>query len=251
MITKSLASTVAAVSISAISLSGLGISLFLDASPAQAADFCQCVEYVKRRFGITVAVGNAKDMIYSLPNLGFRRVSSPQNGAVVIMQPSFPGANKTYGHVGIVQSVRTSGSQVFISVRGANQSGNRSTEFNCYNVSSWSPGTAVNGRNDVSFWVRGNPPTSTIYSVNFSGKAAPVTVNVRSGPSLSAPNIGSLQPNQAVSFSAWTFGSVVNDYWIGTPDARWYRLSYKVNGQDAWVASAVVNGNAPGSRPMP
>ena len=28
-------------------------------------------------------------------------------------------------------------------------------------------------------------------------------------------------------------------------------LNYKINGQDAWVASAVINGNAPGSRPMP
>jgi hypothetical protein len=36
MITKSLASTVAAVSTLAVSFSGLGISLFLDASPAQA-----------------------------------------------------------------------------------------------------------------------------------------------------------------------------------------------------------------------
>ena len=36
MITKFLASTVAAVSVSAISFTGLGISLFLDASPAQA-----------------------------------------------------------------------------------------------------------------------------------------------------------------------------------------------------------------------
>ena len=39
MITKSLASTVAAVSVSAISFTALGISLFLDASPAQAGGY--------------------------------------------------------------------------------------------------------------------------------------------------------------------------------------------------------------------
>jgi hypothetical protein len=251
MITKHLASSVAALSISVISFSGLGASLVFGASPAQAADFCQCVEYVKRRFGITVAVGHAKDMIYSLPNLGFRKVSSPQNGAVVIMQPSFPGADRTYGHVGIVESIQTTGSQVRIRVRGANQSGTQFTELNCRNVSVINFATPVNGRGDVSFWVRNNTPPSNIIQVNFSGKAAPTDVNIRSAPSLNAPTVGKLQPNQSVSFNGWTFGSVVNDYWIGKPDARWYRLSYKVNGQDAWVASAAINGNAPGSRPMP
>jgi hypothetical protein len=39
MITKSLASTVTTVSVSAVSFSALGISLFLDASPAQAGGY--------------------------------------------------------------------------------------------------------------------------------------------------------------------------------------------------------------------
>jgi surface antigen len=251
MIPKSLASAVAAASISALSFGGLGASLFLEASPAQAADFCQCVEYVKRRFGLQGAVGNAKDMIYSLPKLGFRQISSPQNGAVVIMQPSFPGADKTYGHVGVVESIQTSGSQVRITVRSANQIGNVFTELNCYNVSVIGFGTPVIGRGDVSFWVRNDNPPSNIIQVNFSGKAASTGVNIRSAPSLNASIVGRLQPNESVSFNAWTWGDVVNDYWVGTPDARWYRLNYKINGQDAWVASAVINGNAPGSRPMP
>jgi pyrroline-5-carboxylate reductase len=63
-------------------------------SPAHAAYFCQCVEYAKAASGIpsSTAVGNAKDMINSLPNLGFTRVN-PQVGAVAVMQPSFPGLN--------------------------------------------------------------------------------------------------------------------------------------------------------------
>ncbi len=214
--------------------------------------YCQCVEYVKNRFGITQAVGNAKDMIYSLPNLGFRQVSRPEVGAVVIMQPSFPGADTTYGHVGFIDSYNSSSGK--ISVKGANQRGGGAfTESNCNNVTVIGFGTSVNGRSDISFWIKGNNPVPStgIQSVNFPGKAAPTGVNIRSGPSLNASILGRLQPNQNVSFSGWTYGDVVNDYWAGTPDKRWYRLNYKVNGQDAWVSSATINGNAPNSRPMP
>lgn len=58
--------------------------------------------------------------------------------------------------------------------------------------------------------------------------------------------MGRIAPNQRINFDAWTFGDVVNDFWTGSPDARWYRIA----GTNQWVASAVVNGNAPGSRPM-
>ena len=254
MITKRLASAVAAASISALSFGGLGVSLFFSAAPAQAADYCQCVDYVKRRFGITSAVGNAKDMIYSLPNLGFRQVSSPQNGAIVIMQPSFPGADKKYGHVGIVDTLRTSGSQVFVSVRSANQAGNRFSEFNCNDVSVWSPGTPVNGRSDVSFWIRGGgggttttSPNTGIIRVNFSGWVMSTTgTNLRNSPHLSDRSSQNVAYRQTLSFDAWTYGDTVTDLQLGTPDARWYKLA----GQNYWVPSAYISGNAPNSKPM-
>jgi len=89
------------------------------------------------------------------------------------------------------------------------------------------------------------PPPSNIVLVNFSAVAAPEGVNVRSGPSTSASIVGRIGPNQRINFDAWTYGDVVNDRWTGKPDRRWYRVA----GTNNWVASAVVNGNAPGSQP--
>src|SRR4028118_374356 len=123
MSTKRLASAVVAASISSFSLGGLGVSLFFSAAPAQATDYCQCVEYVKRRFGLSGAVGNAKDMIYSLPKLGFRQISSPQNGAIVVMQPSVAGADSQFGHVGVVEQYTTTGNSLTLKIRGTNQPG--------------------------------------------------------------------------------------------------------------------------------
>ncbi len=57
MITKSLASTVVAVSILAVSFSGLGISLFLDASPAQAGGYDEPIPSTSSR---SIAASNEK-----------------------------------------------------------------------------------------------------------------------------------------------------------------------------------------------
>jgi hypothetical protein len=98
--------------------------------------------------------------------------------------------------------------------------------------------TSQNGRTTT-------PPPNNIVVVNFSATAAPEGVNVRSGPSLSASIVGRIGPNQRINFDAWTYGDAVPDRWTGKPDRRWYRVA----GTNNWVASAVVNGNAPGSQP--
>jgi len=222
----------------------------LFASPSHAANFCQCVGYVKNRFGITVAVGNAKDMIHSLPRLGFTRVNSPQAGAVVIMQPSFRGSDPTYGHVGIVERTSVRNGSTFLTVRGSNQGGRWFTESNCYNVALVDFANPVNGRTDVSYWVKGNtptPPANSIRYVNFSSITASSGVNGRSGPGSNFPIVRYSAGNQRVYFDAWQYGTTQRDLWLGTPDARWYRIS----GTNQWISSAVVFGNAPNSRPMP
>ena len=89
-------------------------------------------------------------------------------------------------------------------------------------------------------------PPPNIIPVNFSGRTAPAGVNVRSGPGTNFPVVRTIGGNQNVGFTGWTYGTVVTDLWLGTPDARWYRIA-----DNQWVASAVVYGNAPGSRPMP
>jgi surface antigen len=234
-------------SLAAIVPSGVVLSQ-LFASPSEAASTCECVGYVKNRFGITAAVGHAKDMIHSLPRHGFTRVNSPQPGAVVIMQTSFRGADPTYGHVGIVERTSVRNGNTFLTVRGSNHGGRLFTEFNCNNVALVDFATPVNGRSDVSYWVRGNtPPTNPIRIVNFSATSASSGINVRSGPGTNFGIVRRIGGKQRINFDAWQYGTTERDLWLGTPDARWYRIS----GTNQWVASAVVFGNAPGSRPMP
>ncbi|WP_334708708.1 peptidoglycan DD-metalloendopeptidase family protein [Nostoc sp.] len=81
--------------------------------------------------------------------------------------------------------------------------------------------------------------------VNFSGVTAPAGVNVRSGTSTSASIVGRLGGTVRVNFDGWKYGDSVADTWTGKPDRRWYRIA----GTNNWIASAVVNGNAPGSQP--
>ena len=228
------------------------ITIMSNVAPAQAAYSCQCVEYSKQAAGIpsSVAVGNAKDMIYSLPGQGFIKVN-PQVGTLVVMQTSFPGlsaSGRIYGHTGIVSAIRQSGGQTYITLRGANQGGT-GTDGNCNNVNDLAFGTAVNGRSDITFWGRGNNSTpsgdSSVRSVNFTGTTSSYSTNVRSAPSNTASIVGYINPNTRVSFSGWAYGPAVADVWSGKPDRRYYRIA----GTNNWVASAVINGNAPGSTP--
>ncbi len=127
-------------------------AVFITPSASYANQYCQCVGYVKNALGISQAMGNAKDMIYSLPKHGFRRVNNPTPGAVVVMQPSFPGSDRTYGHVGFVDSFDAKTGK--IKVRGANQGGRTYRDAGCTNVAVIAFGTPVVNRGDVSFWVR-------------------------------------------------------------------------------------------------
>jgi len=141
------------VTLGSIATSGtLAIAPFLTAKPAVAQQVCQCTTYVANRFGLR-GYPNAADWNDGfLQNNRFRQVGV-QRGAVVVMERSFPGANTTYGHVGIVENVRPDGR---IDVRGANQyvGSPLFTEAGCSNVRVTGFGTSVNGRRDISFWVR-------------------------------------------------------------------------------------------------
>ncbi|KYC34654.1 hypothetical protein WA1_50525 [Scytonema hofmannii PCC 7110] len=86
---------------------------------------------------------------------------------------------------------------------------------------------------------------NAVRNVNFSARAVEDGVNIRSAPSASASIIRISGSNETLNFDAWTYGDTVADYWTNQLDARWYKLS----GENAWVASAVVAGNAPNSTP--
>jgi surface antigen len=231
----------AAIATSTMSILSLAIQ-----HPVYAQAACQCTTYVANKMGLPNNYPNAGDWNDGyLQRNGFTKVN-PEPGAIAVMERNFPGSNSMYGHVGIVESIVNGR----VTLRGANQSvgGSYFNESGCNNVRLTSFGTNVNSTSAISFWKRGTTPVNpSIRLINFSGKAANSGVNIRSGPSTTSSIIGRLNPGQQVNFDAWTYGSVEKDLWLGTNDARWYRIA----GTNNWVASAVVYGNAPGSTPMP
>jgi surface antigen len=230
----------------------VGIALMssvITSVPANAQSTCQCTTYTANRFNLSKDYPHAGDWDNGyLQRNGFVRVN-PQPGAIAIMERSFSGANTTYGHVGVVESI----SNGRVNLRGANQSvgSNYFSEAGCGNVRITPFGASINGNPNISFWARGTtPPTQQtnnngVNLVNFSGTTAPAGVNVRSDASTSASIVGRLGGYVRVNFDGWKYGESIPDTWTGRADRRWYRIA----GTNQWIASAVVNGNAPGSQP--
>jgi surface antigen len=127
------------------------------AAPAQGgARYCQCVEYAKNRFGLSGSAGRAKDMGSFLKARGFRQISNPQVGAVVIFQPSFgKGIDQGAGHVGVITQVSSvdRDRQWQVTVRGANQGGSLFTEYSCNNVSNVRFKSYPKGSSSISYWI--------------------------------------------------------------------------------------------------
>ncbi|NJL89432.1 MAG: S8 family serine peptidase [Coleofasciculaceae cyanobacterium SM2_1_6] len=92
------------------------------------------------------------------------------------------------------------------------------------------------------------PMWPNIEPSGFSGWVmATAGANVRSGPGTSFSRVGGYGYQANLQFSGWTYGERIDDVMLGTPDERWYRIA----GTNNWVASALINGNAPGSTPLP
>jgi surface antigen len=210
---------------------------------AKAASFCECVGYVKRVIGIPDATSTAHAADWDnnvLPNYGYQRLSSPRVGAIVVVERK-GGLDPNFGHIGFVVGIQNDGK---IQIKGANQGGN-GTDANCNNVNVMT----VTPNGYFSYWAKGGSTSTTntnsVQSVNFTGVTSSNRTNVRSAPGTGASIIGYINPNTRVSFDAWTYSTAVNDLWTGRPDRRWYRIT----GTQYWVASATINGNAPGSQP--
>lgn len=93
------------------------------------------------------------------------------------------------------------------------------------------------------------PMWPSVEPTSFTGRVmATIGANVRSGPGTSYPIVGSRSYNSLVNFDGWTYGERITDIALGTPDERWYRIAGTNN---QWIASAIIDGNAPGSTPLP
>ena len=102
--------------------------------PTGAAVWCQCVTYIKNRYGLSGSVGYAKNMGPFLVARGWRQVYSPVAGAIVVFQPAF-GLGSA-GHVGVITTVESTNynRSWHIRVRGSNQIAPYFTDYNCNNV---------------------------------------------------------------------------------------------------------------------
>lgn len=112
---------------------------------------CQCTNYVANRLNLK-GFPNAADWNDGfLQKNGWVQVVNPSPGLIVVMERSFPGADKNSGHVGIVEEVEADGR---ITVRGANQYVGTPffSENGCSNVRVTPFANSVKGRSDISFW---------------------------------------------------------------------------------------------------
>jgi surface antigen len=82
------------------------------------------------------------------------------------------------------------------------------------------------------------PPVQAA-TCTFSGRAM-FQVNVRADRTTSSRVVKTLNVG-TYQFSGYEIGQAVNDFWVGTPDSKWFRLS----DGSGWVASAMINGNPP------
>jgi cell wall-associated NlpC family hydrolase len=83
----------------------------------------------------------------------------------------------------------------------------------------------------------------TTYSISFTARTAPIITYARSGSGTNYSIVATFRPNTTISFNYLAYGTLMNDYWRGWLDPRWYGFSY--SGRLYWLPSAQVNGNPP------
>ena len=90
-----------------------------------------------------------------------------------------------------------------------------------------------------------------IRSENFSRRVGSSTgINLRSDRRLAARTDKNVAYNAMIDFDGWAYGESVNDLWTGKPDALWFRLKQRTNGQERWVPSAYMIGYPPSNPPI-
>lgn len=185
-------------------------------------------------------LGNARSWAANWASHGGTVSGLPVKGSVACFQPGCDGALYPNGHVGVVVSV--SGNTFVLDEMNGPAGPGRYDDRVC----------AVSS--GVKFLLQGRAPTPTptpppgvhveAFSVRVMAKCT-AGAHVRALPTTSSPVLRTLAAGTAVNCVAWARGPVETDLDTGKPDDRWYELA-----GGGWVASALVDGNAPGSTPL-
>jgi len=202
--------------------------------PGQCTYGASEVEPWVERYG---NLGNALSWAVNWASHGGVLSNSPVVGSVACFQPGCDGALAPYGHVAAVIAV--SGNTFTIDEMNGPAGPGRFDDRVC----------AVSS--GVKFLLEGTPspvppapgPHVVPFSVRVMPEAKP-SVNVRALPVIPSAILREIYPGQAFNCVAWAYGPVETDLEEHTPDRRWYELA-----GGGWVASALVDGNAPGSTP--
>lgn len=123
-----------------------------------AAAWCQCTTYVANYFSLPATYPDAKNWPGWLSGLGWKQVSVPSIGDIVVFQPKFgSGIDQKHGHVGIITSVTSvnKNQDWHITVEGSNQ-GNSGwyTKDGCTNVNNIPFKSYPKSDAYISYWTR-------------------------------------------------------------------------------------------------
>ncbi len=118
---------------------------------------CWCTTYVANRYHLPSTYPNAYQWPGWLQKLGWKQDRVPHVGDIGVLQPKIAGANKLYGHVGIVQTAKRSINRksVTITLQGAYQRiGPQFSNANCRNVSNWALILSMGRHSGVSYFYK-------------------------------------------------------------------------------------------------
>jgi hypothetical protein len=117
---------------------------------------CWCTTYVANHYHLPATYPNAYKWPSWLQKLGWTKDSVPHVGDIEVLQPKIDGANKLYGHVGIVRKASRTGSKRWtVTLRGSYQQ--MHTQFKdsgCRNVSDWTSTLSMGRKSGVSYFYK-------------------------------------------------------------------------------------------------
>jgi len=137
-------------------------ALSMDFTPQAMARFaapdggCWCTTYVANHYHLPSNYPNADRWGSWLRKQGWRQDRVPYVGDIEVLQPKADGANKSYGHVGIVRTAARAGNRQWrVTLRGSYQQ--LHTQFRdsgCGNVYDWTSTVSIGRKSGLSYFYK-------------------------------------------------------------------------------------------------